>query len=160
VRSGWGARIRTWDHGTKTRCLTAWLRPRAVAILASVNEEIGEPEYGDNDDPGDESPLHDPPERGEQEREQLRRRQDPYDLTDDVRLGVPAEQIDDPGDDGEEHHRPLRQVVREDDDDALDSGDPESDADSVEAESAAEAWLDGLVRSVGQHRSTVPARWR
>ena len=25
---GWGARIRTWDHGTKTRCLTAWLRPR------------------------------------------------------------------------------------------------------------------------------------
>ena len=25
---GWGARIRTWDRGTKTRCLTAWLRPR------------------------------------------------------------------------------------------------------------------------------------
>ena len=24
---GWGARIRTWDHGTKTRCLTAWPRP-------------------------------------------------------------------------------------------------------------------------------------
>src|SRR5262245_46278722 len=24
---GWGARIRTWDGGTKTRCLTAWLRP-------------------------------------------------------------------------------------------------------------------------------------
>ena len=23
----WGARIRTWDRGTKTRCLTAWLRP-------------------------------------------------------------------------------------------------------------------------------------
>ena len=28
-KSGWGARIRTWDHGTKTRCLTAWPRPRA-----------------------------------------------------------------------------------------------------------------------------------
>src|SRR6266516_1377869 len=26
---GWGARIRTWDHGTKTRCLTTWPRPRA-----------------------------------------------------------------------------------------------------------------------------------
>ena len=25
---GWGARIRTWDRGTKTRCLTTWLRPR------------------------------------------------------------------------------------------------------------------------------------
>src|SRR5438445_10466545 len=24
---GWGARIRTWDRGTKTRCLTTWLRP-------------------------------------------------------------------------------------------------------------------------------------
>ena len=24
---GWGARIRTWDHGTKTRCLTTWPRP-------------------------------------------------------------------------------------------------------------------------------------
>src|SRR5262249_38678978 len=28
---GWGARIRTWDGGTKTRCLTAWLRPNARA---------------------------------------------------------------------------------------------------------------------------------
>ena len=28
--NGWGARIRTWDHGTKTRCLTAWLRPIAA----------------------------------------------------------------------------------------------------------------------------------
>ena len=28
LRDGWGARIRTWDRGTKTRCLTAWLRPR------------------------------------------------------------------------------------------------------------------------------------
>ena len=25
--AGWGARIRTWDRGTKTRCLTTWLRP-------------------------------------------------------------------------------------------------------------------------------------
>ena len=28
-RGGWGARIRTWDRGTKTRCLTAWLHPTA-----------------------------------------------------------------------------------------------------------------------------------
>ena len=27
-QGGWGARIRTWDRGTKTRCLTTWLRPR------------------------------------------------------------------------------------------------------------------------------------
>ena len=27
AKDGWGARIRTWDHGTKTRCLTTWPRP-------------------------------------------------------------------------------------------------------------------------------------
>jgi hypothetical protein len=29
---GWGARIRTWDHGTKTRCLTAWPRPNGLVL--------------------------------------------------------------------------------------------------------------------------------
>ena len=29
---GWGARIRTWDHGTKTRCLTTWPRPRELRV--------------------------------------------------------------------------------------------------------------------------------
>src|SRR5207248_3324513 len=29
VAQSWGARIRTWDRGTKTRCLTSWLRPIA-----------------------------------------------------------------------------------------------------------------------------------
>ena len=27
LKDGWGAWIRTRDHGIKTRCLTAWLRP-------------------------------------------------------------------------------------------------------------------------------------
>ena len=31
VGRSWGARIRTWDRGTKTRCLTAWLHPTARA---------------------------------------------------------------------------------------------------------------------------------
>src|SRR2546430_17287972 len=31
-RNGWGARIRTWDRGTKTRCLTTWLRPTTVRL--------------------------------------------------------------------------------------------------------------------------------
>ena len=29
---GWGARIRTWDRGTKTRCLTTWLRPTGLIV--------------------------------------------------------------------------------------------------------------------------------
>lgn len=34
MQFGWGARIRTWDGGTKTRCLTAWLRPNRADRLA------------------------------------------------------------------------------------------------------------------------------
>src|SRR5207237_930998 len=30
---GWGARIRTWDRGTKTRCLTTWLRPNESLVF-------------------------------------------------------------------------------------------------------------------------------
>src|SRR4026208_1648082 len=32
IESNWGARIRTWDRGTKTRCLTTWLRPPAAGV--------------------------------------------------------------------------------------------------------------------------------
>ena len=39
VTDGWGARIRTWDHGTKTRCLTTWPRPiEAGCHLAMAGE--------------------------------------------------------------------------------------------------------------------------
>ena len=34
--AGWGARIRTWDGGTKTRCLTAWLRPNAWDVWSEL----------------------------------------------------------------------------------------------------------------------------
>ncbi len=34
--NGWGARIRTWDRGTKTRCLTAWLRPTAGRVYCET----------------------------------------------------------------------------------------------------------------------------
>ncbi len=32
LKIGWGARIRTWDGGTKNHCLTAWLRPNMDRI--------------------------------------------------------------------------------------------------------------------------------
>jgi hypothetical protein len=48
---GWGARIRTWDHGTKARCLTAWPRPnsrREDALLARTRgDEPACPQYGE-----------------------------------------------------------------------------------------------------------------
>ena len=39
---GWGARIRTWDRGTKTRCLTTWLRPTGL-IVPQVLFEVRPP---------------------------------------------------------------------------------------------------------------------
>ena len=33
---GWGARIRTWDHGTKARCLTTWPRPNPLVQETAV----------------------------------------------------------------------------------------------------------------------------
>ena len=62
---GWGARIRTWDHGTKTRCLTAWPRPSesgrrvypdgpvAPAGSAPVEQEHGQGDGGEQDDDDD-----------------------------------------------------------------------------------------------------------
>ena len=39
---GWGARIRTWDRGTKTRCLTTWLRPTDCGLcLSSRRQTVG-----------------------------------------------------------------------------------------------------------------------
>ena len=63
VADGWGARIRTWDHGTKTRCLTAWPRPiegrilprrgggrSASAPVARQSDEGDDREQHDDDD--------------------------------------------------------------------------------------------------------------
>lgn len=33
MKNGWGGWIRTNDHGIKTRCLTAWLRPKSVKLI-------------------------------------------------------------------------------------------------------------------------------
>src|SRR5262245_38819070 len=75
---GWGARIRTWGRGTKTRCLTTWLRPttrrkanggpallrRAGGLVRPVvvqqvddhgPEYPRDHEYSHRDDPGDDS---------------------------------------------------------------------------------------------------------
>ena len=38
IYEGWGARIRTWGRGTKTRCLTTWLRPNGVNGIPSKKE--------------------------------------------------------------------------------------------------------------------------
>ena len=43
---GWGARIRTWDHGTKTRCLTTWPRPTDAGRSSCHQRRHGPPRRG------------------------------------------------------------------------------------------------------------------
>src|SRR4051812_12543073 len=152
---GWGARIRTWDHGTKTRCLTAWPRPRAWPILpAAVEEQIGEADDREDDDRHDEGPLHDPREDDRDHGEELRGGEDPEHAADDVRTALAAAQIGQDGDDRERDHRPLGDVVREEDDQRLDRRDPERDADAapLEPASGAARTMVDRVRGVAQHR--------
>ena len=37
---GWGTRIRTWDHGSKPWCLTAWLYPIAFVGFLELTTSI------------------------------------------------------------------------------------------------------------------------
>ena len=34
--NGWGARIRTWDRGSKVLCLTTWPRPKGIRFAHSI----------------------------------------------------------------------------------------------------------------------------
>ena len=86
IIGGWGARIRTWDRGTKTRCLTTWLRPTSrVSVpgalgttqIADEVDERGDREQHDEDD------REPPTTNAEDDHEHghdLRRRDDPDDL--------------------------------------------------------------------------------
>src|SRR5438067_58478 len=158
--NGWGARIRTWDHGTKTRCLTTWPRPTGPGILAAVEEEIDEPDDREDDHGHDHGPLHDPGENHGDHGQQLRGREDPEHLAHDVRAVVAAAEPGEHGHDGEHDHRPLRGRVREEDDDPLGRGDPQREANAARLEPAARparAVLQRLLRA-REHESTVP-RW-
>jgi hypothetical protein len=43
---GWGARIRTWDGGTKNRSLTTWRRPNSIkcaGLIAKHERKVNHP---------------------------------------------------------------------------------------------------------------------
>src|SRR6478752_7513918 len=44
---GWGARIRTWDRGTKTRCLTTWLRPTGLDCASALARLLACPSFAE-----------------------------------------------------------------------------------------------------------------
>src|SRR5882762_5734436 len=127
-RDDWGARIRTWDHGTKTRCLTTWPRPRATGTLAAVEEEIHKPEDGKDHDGHDHGPFHDPGEDDPDHGQELRGSEDPQDLANDLGTVLAAAEPGEHPDDRKHDHGPLGQVVRDENEERLGSGDPECES--------------------------------
>src|SRR5205823_4559471 len=110
----WGARIRTWDRGTKTRCLTAWLRPRVRFSLAAVAEEVEQPADREDDDGDDHQPFDDEPDDRRDHGQELRCREDPRELPHGVVTGVaPDRDVEEHREDGEPDHRPARDAVED-----------------------------------------------
>ena len=159
----WGARIRTWDHGTKTRCLTAWPRPRAMPnssggrrrdrrarATAKITTAMITAHFTIQ-------ARITPITAKSCEAAKIQR----IWRTIWERLSRPPRHAEH-GDDGERDHGPLREVVREENDDRLGRGDPEREPRPplVKPEPGpARAAVDGA-RRVAQHASTVPRRCR
>ena len=128
---GWGGRIRTSGHGTKTRCLTTWLRPRAGtdgAYLAASEDDVGEHDNGRRDDRDHEHGDNDEGDERNHDRQRLRDGRRPGDLA----RPLPAEpaprkkwkaKIE-----GGEGERPVPPDHAGDDEDRLDERDQERDA--------------------------------
>ena len=170
---GWGARIRTWDRGTKTRCLTTWLRPttsivpqvffadlsgfgfspttRISAITAKIPARISVSGPSSGRD------------HTEDDRERLRGSGDPRDLTAGVGFQIPAgEDVEQDDRDRDRDHRPARDVVRKGDEDPLDDRDSERDLQPPLVEPSpllrrGSAWL-GLGESRARPESRSPAQ--
>src|SRR6266545_1128975 len=124
--TSWGARIRTWDRGTKTRCLTTWLHPTAGSLSApGVREEICK---GDDREGYDCNDRQEPEDEGEddyEDRERLRRRGDPGQLTSDIPAHAAArDHVEGKQDHADDEDSPLRQVGRECNEEPFDHGDP------------------------------------
>src|SRR6187549_1061346 len=134
LNDGWGARIRTWDHGTKTRCLTTWPRPTAGTAVYPARSPEPEPS----------APVEE--QRGEHDDEPC---EDRHEHDDELRDGggpghdahVRALVLPPPGDvarerdQREQHDDPPRDRSGEHED-ALERHDREHDLVAVRAETA------------------------
>src|SRR5581483_7376546 len=149
----WGARIRTWDHGTKTRCLTTWPRPRAPPTLTAIGEDVEQGHEREDHHRDDRRPEDDEGEDGGERGEELRDREDPRDLMAAVGARSPAGgEVEDDRDDGEREDGEARDVVEDRHEDRLDRGDPERDAGPPLAQPApGAARRRDCVRRVAQH---------
>ena len=157
---GWGARIRTWDHGTKARCLTTWPRPsesgrrvypaarsrREVSRLpgrarrsAPVEQEDGQcnrRENGNDDDREDADEQEG--ERNEHDHE-LRDRGEPRPCANARRAVVPTDpHVQRHGAGGCGHDEPPGEDA-DDDEDRLDGRDADGDLQPAAAQTGARA---------------------
>jgi hypothetical protein len=165
----WGARIRTWDRGTKTRCLTTWLRPitaickfrsqtptaagwrhlatphRGSLGVPGVREEIHKGDDREGYDRDDRHELEDEGEDDDEDCERLRRRGDPRQLTPDIPPYVAAhDDVEGKQDRADDEDSPLRQVGCECDEKPFDHGDPKSKTQPPFPEPTADARAAGF----------------
>ena len=160
----WGARIRTWDRGTKTRCLTAWLRPierrYRLYLGRSVKRKISAAIARSAITPIAIA-LHDRQRNRDAENEQLRGGEDPPCLAQRVRA-VAARDVP-PEADRDDRQCDCRPPVErvEEVEQALERSDPEREPEAALAKPAPAARRPVLDR-VGSRtsRSTVPRRSR
>src|SRR6185437_446763 len=102
----------------KTRCLTAWPRPRASPTLTTIREDVEERADREDRHQDDRRPQDDEGEDGGQRGEQLRDREDPRGLVERVRPRAAARiEIREDGDDRQREDREARNVVEDRDED-------------------------------------------
>src|SRR6266542_1299756 len=96
----------------------------------SIEQEDCEEEEREQDEHEDRQELHDLPEQRDDQRDELRRGQDPGHLVHRRRAGSAAEQVQGDGHDRRSHD-PEPPEAAEDDEQALDEGDQESDPEAA-----------------------------
>src|SRR6266508_3356428 len=128
----------------------------------SIEQEDCEEEEREQDEHEDRQELHDLPEQRDDQRDELRRGQDPGHLVHRRRAGSAAEQVQGDGHD-RRSHAPEPPEAAEDDEQALDEGDQESDPEAALAQPARASalamfdnWLDGHRLATLPDRSDEP----
>src|ERR1041385_4890037 len=137
----WGARIRTWDRGTKTRCLTTWLRPTTVTdyrgtrsggSAVAVGKQVDQRNEREEARQEQREPVEEEGQDHDHDGERLRGAGDPGQLAQHVRAGMASpEDVDREQRDRDRNHRPARDVAAEGHDDPLDDRDSEREADAT-----------------------------
>ena len=169
-RNGWGARIRTWDRGTKTRCLTTWLRPSAtksagyvptghVCQRLAATEEDESATAASAPDRDDRDSARTKNSDGNERNERLGHRGDPGDCGERRAESSPEPEVEGRSRDRDDD-RERAAIAPKTNRIALDDGDPERDVVRWRSEPAARSRDAVFEDAAARPRRTLPPRIR